>query len=143
LSHDEGTADQTGETPDISAARSRLDRAVLGFNRHAILVEHYRSDVEWFRASRQAFEAGARERAALRDARANAALHRALIRNAVGDFVRLMRDAGMPPEVVLVAVKRRFTLSVTAATPGAPAIDASLLESDAGVWAIKAYYDAA
>jgi hypothetical protein len=45
--------------------------------------------------------------------------------------------------VVLVAVKRRFTLSVTAATPGAPAIDASLLESDAGVWAIKAYYDAA
>ena len=136
-------AGRTTDVPAISAARTRLDDAVLGYNHHAILVERYRGTVERFRASRAAFEAMGAERTALRDARHAAAFHRDAVCVAVGDFVRLMRDAGMPPESALIAVKQRLALSVTVATPSAPGVDASLLETDATSWAIKAYFDAA
>jgi hypothetical protein len=131
------------DSSSIGRARSRLDFAVLGFNRHSILVDRYRLAVRCFNASRQTFEQGAAEREQLRDARVSAAAYRATVRGAIGDFVRQLRDAGMAPEVVLVAVKLRLTLSVTAATPGAPAPDDLLLATDASTWAIKAYYDAA
>ena len=127
----------------ITRARSRLDFAVLGFNRHAILVEYYRVAMVRFHESRQAYEAGAADRERLRAARANAAIHRSLVRDAVREFVHQLRDSGMAPEVALVAVKHRLTLSVTAATPGAPSCEAALLETDASSWAIQAYYDAA
>ena len=143
MSDDAGTADGLAELPVISAARARLDRAVVEFNRHAIVADRHRAAFERFRISRAAYEAGTAERTALRDAREAAARHRAAVRSAVGEFVRLMRDAGLPPETVLVAVKKRLTLSITAATPGAPEPDASQLESDASLWAIKAYFEAA
>ena len=116
---------------------------MLGFNRHAILVEYYRVAMVRFHESRQAYEAGAADRERLRAARANAAIHRMLVRDAVREFVHQLRDSGMAPEVALVAVKHRLTLSVTATTPGAPSCDAVLLETDASSWAIQAYYDAA
>ena len=127
----------------ITRARSRLDFAVLGFNRHSILVERYRVAVAQFRESRQTYGEGAADRERLRAARANAAIHRSLVRDAVREFVHQLRDSGMAPEVALVAVKHRLTLSVTAATPGAPSCEAALLETDASSWAIQAYYDAA
>jgi len=65
------------------------------------------------------------------------------VRAAVGEFVRRMRDAGMPPEVALVAVKTRLVLSVTAATPAAPRSTRRSSSPMRGLWAIKAYYDAA
>jgi hypothetical protein len=143
VSETAGTTLSADDGSGISAARARLDHAVLGYNRHAILAERFRSAIQRFTVSRQAFEAGAAERERLREARANAALYRSTVRAAVGEFVRRMRDAGMPPEVALVAVKTRLVLSVTAATPAAPSLDAAQLESDASLWAIKAYYDAA
>jgi len=127
----------------ITLARSRLDFAVRGFNRHAILVEHYRVAVRRFHESRQTFEEGTTDRERLRTARASAEAHRDVVRAAVSEFVRQLRDAGMAPEVALVAVKHRLCLSVTVTTPGAPSPDAALLEVDASSWAIKAYYDAA
>jgi hypothetical protein len=131
------------DSSSIRLARSRLDLAVLDYNRHACLVERHRLTAQRFRESIATFEQGAAGREQLRNARESAAAYRATVRHAVGDFVRQLRDAGMAPEVVLVAVKHRFTLSVTAATPNAPAGDAALLESDASTWAIEAYYDAA
>jgi hypothetical protein len=132
-----------GESSALTDARARLDFAVLGYNRHANLVELHRHAVEAFRVARASYEAGAAERASLRSAREAAALHRAAICLAIGVFVRLLRDSGSEPQQALIAVKRQFTLSVTVHTPDAPSLDASLLEQDAGTWAIKAYYDAA
>lgn len=143
MNEEKGTTGHPADDPGILVARERLGRAVIGFNRHANLVERFRASLAQFRASRATFESGAVARASLREAREHAALHRAAVRNAVGDFVRLMRDAGLPPERVLVAVKRQLTLSVTVETPGAPSIDASQLETDASLWAIKAYFEAA
>lgn len=131
------------DSSSITLARSRLDFAVRGYNRHAILVEHYRLAVRRFLESRQAFAEGAADRERLRTARASAEAHRDVVRAAVSEFVRQLRDAGMAPEVALVAVKHRLCLSVTVTTPGAPSPDAALLEVDASSWAIKAYYDAA
>jgi hypothetical protein len=131
------------DSSGIRLARARLDFAVLGYNRHACVAERYRLAAQRFRESLATFEQGAACREQLRAARASAAAYRATVRRAIGDFVRQLRDAGMAPEVVLVAVKHRFTLSVTAATPNAPANDAALLETDASTWAIEAYYDAA
>ncbi len=122
---------------------ARFDRATLGYNRHAILAERIRAAVEAFRAARTDSERGKAARAALRAARAAAALHHSALQMAVGDFVRLLRDSGSSPEGALVAVKLRLASSTTAATPAAPSLDTSLLERDASTWAIKAYYDAA
>lgn len=143
VSDDAGSIPPNKLGPAFAAACTRLDVALLGFNRHALLAERYRRAVEQYLVSRQAFAEGAQERAALREARASAANHRIVVRAAVSQFVRLLRDGGAAPEVVLVAVKTRLTLSVTAATPGAPPSDASLLATDAALWTIKAYYDAA
>lgn len=143
MSEEAGAAQPIADTLAISTARARLDEALLAFNRHAILIERHRRAVEQFRFSRHAFEAAAAERTALRDERERAVLQRAAVREAVGDFVRLMRDAGLPPEIVLVAVKRRLILTVSAEHPPAPTLDATLMESDASAWAIKAYYEAA
>jgi hypothetical protein len=143
VSDDAATTWTVADDPALAAARARLDLALLGFNRHANLVEHFRLAVERFRQSREAFEAGSAERAALREARAAAALHRETVRASVGQFVRLLREAGMPPETALIAVKRRLTLSATTTCPGAPAIESACLETDAGLWAIKAYFEAA
>lgn len=129
--------------PGVSAARARLDVAVLGYNRHAIVVERDRVAIRRVRTARPTLETEAVEREALRGERALAALHRATIRGAVGEFMRLMRDAGLPPQTALIAAKRRLTFTVTAATPGAPLCDAELLAVDLSTWAINAYYDAA
>jgi hypothetical protein len=137
------TQPPSGDGSTISTARQRLDQAVLGFNRHALLVERYRVAVARFTASRQLYETGSAERETLRQARESAAMYRATVRAAVDEFVRRMREAGMAPEIALVAVKHRLTLSVTATTPAAPSPDAAALEMDVSTWAIQAYYDAA
>ena len=137
------TQPPTGDGSTISAARKRLDQAVLGFNRHALLVERYRAAVQRFTESRQLYEAGAAERDSLRQAREGAAMYRAAVRTAVDEFVRRMREAGLAPEIALIAVKHRLALSVTATTPAAPSLDAAALEIDVSTWAIQAYYDAA
>jgi hypothetical protein len=137
------TSPPTGEGSSISAARARLDQAVLGFNRHALLVEQYRLAVQRFSQSRQLYEAGAAERETLRQARDAAAGYRGAVRTAVDEFVRRMRDAGLAPEIALIAVKHRLALSVTVTTPAAPSPEAAALESDVSAWAIHAYYDAA
>lgn len=58
-------------------------------------------------------------------------------------YRRSLRDEGMPPQEVLVAVKRRLAVAVTDMTPDAPTFEASQLATDVGAWAISAYYDAA
>ena len=83
------------------------------------------------------------ERAALRAAREATTAYRAAVREAVGDYVRRMRDAGVAPENALVTVKRRLTLTVSTLNPCAPTGDAAQLEADASAWAIRAYFDAA
>lgn len=129
--------------PGVSAARTRLDCAVLGYNRHAIVVERDRVAIRRIRTVLPTVETEAAEREALKGERALAAVHRATIRGAVGEFVRLMRDAGLPPQTALIAVKCRLAFTVTKATPGAPLCDAELLAVDLSTWAINAYYDAA
>lgn len=129
--------------PGVSAARARLDVAVLGYNRHAIVVERDRIAIRRERCVCPTLETDAAEREALRGERTLTALHRATIRGAVGEFMRLMRDAGLPPETALIAVKCRLAFTVTATTPGAPLDDAELLAVDLSTWAINAYYDAA
>ena len=49
----------------------------------------------------------------------------------------------MPPEAVLVAVKRRLSIVVTDTAPDAPTFEASQLATDVGAWAIAAHFDAA
>ena len=127
----------------MSAARARLDRELLGYNRHAILVERCRVTVDRYLRPRVAFEMDTADRTSLREAREAANGHRDAIRGAVGDLVRLMRDAGTAPEIVIIAVKKRLKIAITAATPGAPYAEAARLETDATLWVIKAYYEAA
>ena len=136
-------AAEAGSGAEFASAGARFDRAALGFNRHANVAERYRVAVDAFRAARATFERGTAERAALREARIATALHRDALQVAVIDLVRLLRDAGAPPERALVAVKLRLAAATTSETPGAPSLDGAMLERDASLWAIKAYYEAA
>lgn len=132
-----------GDVPAVAAARERLDRAMLGYNRHALLAERFRLAVARFHASRAAFESGVADRERWREARAAAARSRDEIRLTIREYAHRLRDEGVAPERMLVAVKDRLRLSATPELPGAPAFEASTLESDASAWAIEAYYEAA
>lgn len=116
---------------------------MLGFNRHSLLVEHYRLAVATFQASKAAYETGSSDREHWREARASAAAHRANVRLCVLEYVHRLRDEGVAPEGALIAVKQRLRLSATTETPGAPRFEAVTLDTDAVTWTIAAYYDAA
>ena len=158
----------TPELPDpfsdvqrVSEARSRLDRAISGYNRHSLIGDRYRRSLERFQGAQARFEsllstvqetwatvaehraARARDLERWREARAAMAAHRAGVEQHVREYVRLLRDEGMPPEAVLVAVKRRLSIVVTDTAPDAPTFEASQLATDVGAWAIAAYFDAA
>ncbi len=126
----------------VATARDRMDSAIAGFNRHANLVEQYRLAVLQFRAARSAFETGMKEREDWREARHVASVRRTLLRAMIRDYVHCLRDAGVGPERVLVAVRLRISLSGTRA-PNAPSMDADILQHDASEWVIAAYYEAA
>jgi hypothetical protein len=143
VSHDLDRDGPACQVPAVAAARNRLDRAILAYNRHALLSEQFRIAVEHFRASKAAFEAGAADRERWREARAAAALHRSSIERSVITYVHRLRDEGVAPERTLVAVKQRQQLSVCEATPAAPSFETLTLAADLSTWAIAAYYDAA
>ena len=143
----------------VVAARSRLDGSISGYNRHAGLAAEFRRSLEMFERSRESFESlraavlqtreasDAIRRASilerLRAAREAAANHRFGVEVGVREFVHSLRQEGVPPEKVLVAVKRRLALAVTAMTPDAPRHDAVALAEDVSRWAISALFDAA
>ena len=139
---------------DASSDAERLERAILGFHRHANLVEQRRALLERFRAAQVTFteERALFEgrRAANEDARRqwqahrqSCASHRESVRQRVRSYVQRIRDDGVPPERVLMAVKERLGRCITEATPAAPYFDARALESDISGWTIAAFYDAA
>jgi hypothetical protein len=145
----------------VADARTRLDRSIAGYNRHSLISDRYRRALEQFQQTRARFVevcavveetqaavaarqvARAQDMERWRDARAAAAVHRAGVEHNVREYVHCLRDEGMAPEHVLVAVKRRLVVVVTDAAPDAPTFEASRLAADAGAWAIAAYFDAA
>jgi hypothetical protein len=154
-------SDRFGDVKRVVDARDRLDQSISGYNRHSLISDQYRRSMERYQHAQARFEAirsaveethaaiverqaaRAREVEHWRDARAAAAVHRAGVEYNVREYVHSLRDEGMAPEEVLVAVKRRLAVVVTAAAPDAPTFEASRLAADMGTWAISAYYDAA
>lgn len=135
--------DPASDVAMVAAARDQLDRAMIAYNRHALLVDRYRRAVAAFQASRAAFERGLAEREEWRIARAAASVSREQVRVTVREYALRLRDEGVAPELMLVAVKARMRLCVTRELPAAPGYEASILEKEAATWAIDAYYDAA
>jgi hypothetical protein len=151
--------DPYSDVATVVAARSRLDGSISGYNRHAALAAQFRRSLELFERSRESFEStraavsqtreasDAIRRAAiferLRAAREAAATHRFAIEVGVREFVHSLRQEGVAPEKVLVAVKGRLAQAVTATTPDAPRHDAVALAEDVSRWAISALFDAA
>lgn len=158
----------TPELPDpfsdvqrVAEARSRLDRAISGYNRHSLIGDRYRRSLERFQDAQARFEsvrsavqetqatvaerraARARDLERWREARAAMAAHRAGVEQHVREYVHRLRDEGVTPEGALVAVKRRLSIVVTDTAPDAPPFEASQLATDIGAWAIAAYFDAA
>lgn len=151
----------SGDPPDnaarVDVARARLDNAILGFNRHALLVDKYRlamaryqnavlafeAGKSKFEANRRAYDEAALDRAMWHDERAAAALHRDNIYRFVKLYVHELRDQGMAPETALTTVRARLAQCVTQDTPGAPLLEATMLAADLGKWTIEAYYEAA
>lgn len=127
----------------VAAARDQLDRAMIAFNRHTLLGERYRLAVATFQASKAAFERGLAEREQWRLARAAASLSRDMVRVTVREYAVRLRDEGVAPERMLIAVKARMRFCVTRERPAAPGFETSILERDAAAWAIDAYYEAA
>jgi len=156
-SHD--PADRSGYEDRVVAARARLDDSISGYNRHARLAAQYRNAVERFERARESFEslrAGvsvthetasavkhAVELERLRAARETTANHRTGVQLAVRAYVHSLRDQGISPERVLVAVKGRLTHAVTTTAPDAPRLEAVQLAEDVSKWAIAALFDAA
>ena len=156
-SHD--PADPSGDVARVVAARARLDDSISGYNRHARLAAQYRSAVERFERARESFEslrAGvsmtheaasaalhAAELERLRAAREGTAHHRTGVQLAVRAYVHSLRDQGVAPERVLVAVKGRLMHAVTALAPDAPRLEAMQLAEDVSRWAIAALFEAA
>lgn len=152
-------SDPCSDVPTVVAARSRLDGSLSGYNRHAGLAAQFRRSLEQFERSRDSFESTlaavreTRETSAavrrdavlerLRAARKCAAYHRSGIEVGVRDYVHSLRHEGLPPEKVLVAVKRRLAHAVTPTAPDAPRLDAAALAEDVSRWAIAAMFDAA
>jgi hypothetical protein len=143
MSAESERSDPMADVAAVAEARDRLDSAIVGYNRHANLVEDYRLAVLRFQSAVHAFEKGVREREAWRESRAAADLRRSLVRAMRRDYVHRLRDEGVGPERVLVAVKRRILLSDTLETPAAPYLDTDALQHDASAWVIAAYYEAA
>jgi hypothetical protein len=149
------------EVPRVTDARSRLDWSISGYNRHSLLSDRYRRALDCYRLAQARFEAvrsaveethavvaerqaaRAQDLERWREEREAAAVHRAGVECNVRDYVHSLRDEGMAPEAVLVAVKRRLAVVVTRAAPDAPTFEAHQLATDVGTWAISAYYDAA
>ncbi|PYP79516.1 MAG: hypothetical protein DMD35_08100 [Gemmatimonadetes bacterium] len=145
----------------VVAACSRLDQSISGYNRHAVMSERYRRSMERFNQAQSRFESvrwmveetratvGAQQAARaetlerMRVARVAMAEHRASIESCVRDYVHALRDEGLTPEKVLVAVKGRLTHAVTEEAPDAPVFEAQRLAVDVLTWTIDAYYDAA
>ena len=150
-----------GDVARVADACSRLDRSISGYNRHSLISEAFRRSLERFQQAQARFEAirstieetqaviterqasRVRDLAHWREARAAAAVHRAGVEYNVREYVHSLRDEGMPPEEVLIAVKRRLVFAVTDATPDAPVFESSRLATDVGTWTITAYFDAA
>jgi hypothetical protein len=150
--------DDTGPGFDaLNDERRRLDLAILGYNRHAILAERHRLLVERFKEARATYETavashehimaevqrGLLEREQWRAARARVALHRESVRLNLRRFVHTLRESGMAPERVLLLAKQRLVHCVTVETPSAPSFDARMLESEVSTWTIEAYFEAA
>ena len=149
------------EVQRVADARSRLDRSITGYNRHSLISETFRRALERFQQAQARFEAirstvevtqaaitqqqatRTRDLESWRDARAAAAVHRAGVEYSVREYVHSLRDEGMAPEEVLIAVKRRLVVAVTDSTPDAPVFESSRLATDIGTWTIAAYFDAA
>jgi hypothetical protein len=156
-SHD--LADPGGDVARVVAARDRLDDSIINYNRHARLAAQFRSAVERFERARESFQnlrAGvsvtqeaasavkhAVEVERLRTARETTAFHRTGVKHAVRAYVHSLRDQGITPERVLVAVKGRLVHAVTAGAPDAPRLEAIQLAEDVSRWAIAALYEAA
>jgi hypothetical protein len=154
-------ADPFSDVHRVAEACARLDRSITGYNRHSLISDRYRRALEQFQQAQARFveirttveetqaavaarqSARARDVERWRDARAAAAIHRAGVEHSVREYVHSLRDEGMAPEHVLVAVKRRLVVAVTNTAPDAPTFEASRLATDVGVWAISAYFDAA
>jgi hypothetical protein len=151
--------DPYNNVDSVSAARSRLDGSISGYNRHATLAAQFRRSLEQFERSRANFESirtavwqtleasdeirrtAMLER--LRVAREGAARHRSAVELGVRDYVHSLRHEGVSPEKVLVAVKGRLAHAVTASAPDAPRFEAVSLAEDVSRWAISALFDAA
>jgi hypothetical protein len=145
----------------VVAARSRLDRSISGYNRHSLISERHRRSLERFQQAQARYEAiraaveetqavfEAQQAARVaevehwREARAAAERHRVGVEYGVREYVHSLRDEGMAPEAVLIAVKRRLAHAVTTDAPDAPMFESSRLATDVGTWAIAAYFDAA
>jgi hypothetical protein len=156
-SHD--PADPSGDAAPVVEARARLDDSISGYNRQARLAAQYRGAVERFERARESFEtlrAGvsttheatlavkhAVELERLRSARESTAFHRTGVQLAVREYVHSLRDQGITPERVLVAVKGRLLHAVTAHAPDAPRLESVQLAEDVSRWAIAALFDAA
>jgi hypothetical protein len=156
-----GSPDPFCDVQQVADARSRLDRSISGYNRHSLISETFRRSLERFQQAQARFEAvrstveetqaaiAERQSARVRDvenwrdARAAAAVHRAGVEYNVREYVHSLRDEGMAPEEVLIAVKRRLVVAVTDSAPDAPVFEASRLATDVGTWTIAAYFDAA
>jgi hypothetical protein len=153
--------DPYSDVQRVANARFRLDRSISGYNRHSLISETFRRSLERFQQAQARFEAvraavvetqvaiterqaaRARDLEHWRDARSATAIHRADVENRVREYVHSLREEGMAPETVLVAVKRRLVVAVTETEPDAPSFEASRLATDVGTWAIAAYFDAA
>ena len=129
-----------GDDDPLAIARAQLDQALAAFNREAIAAERCQAAVLTFRLSGAAFDLGTDRRSALRSARESAVASRDAVHEAILHLVRLKRDAGAPPEAVLVAIKRRLTDFQDPSGPSTPAFEARSLEVDASRWTITEYY---
>lgn len=156
-----GSPDPFNDVQRVADARCRLDRSISGYNRHSLISETFRRSLERFQQAQARFEAlrstvqetqaaimerqttRTKDLERWRDARAAAAVHRAGVEYNVREYVHSLRDEGMAPEEVLIAVKRRLVLAVTDSTPDAPVFESSRLATDVGTWTIAAYFDAA
>jgi hypothetical protein len=153
--------DPFSEVRRVADARCKLDHSISGYNRHSLISDRYRRSLDRFQEAQARFAtvrsavqetrmivaerqaARAQDLEHWRAARAAAAAHRAGVERHVREYVHSLRDEGMAPEVVLIAVKRRLVVVVTDTAPDAPTYEASQLATDVGAWAISAYFDAA
>jgi hypothetical protein len=131
--------DDTAHEPE----RRSIARAVHAYAAFQRSVERYQRSVAEYRRMRATFEEMRTALAQLDAKRDSAAAGRLEIRNAVRQYVQLLRDEARAPEAMLRMTKRTCR-SIVLGMPIEQALsNPDALLQDAVRWAIEAYYEAA